>query len=613
MKRPPISLFAFLGASLLPAFQTSAEPTQNLGDMIVTGTRTTVDRDHLPDSVIVFTREDIERLQVSDLPELLKGQAGLDLTNNGGYGKATSLFIRGTNSDHVLVLIDGIKVGSATLGTPSLQHYPIDQIERVEIVKGPHSSLYGSEAIGGVIQIFTRKGISESPRYTLRIGGGSESTYDLSGAVSGVTGNTSYSLGVSHFNTGGIDARTPTSGFFAVNEPDDDGYHNTSVSFQIGKQFSDRLRAKVFALRAQGNTEFDSSDPGSNSDFMNQVVGASITVSPARFWESSLKIGESRDESESFNHTGSPSNIFDTKRFDLNWQNTFTINPLHSLVAGFDYRNDQVSGTTAYDENSRNNKGIYAQYLGNFDKFDIVASFRHDDNEAFGSQQTGSAGFSLGRFGGIRLTGSFGTAFKGPSFNELYFPNFGNPDLKPESSRSWELGMDGDYSWGSWSARIYRTSIDDLIVFKFNPVTFEFKPINVDEALIKGAELEFGTEVAGWAVNTALALISPKDRATGNQLPRRARRSLRLDLSRDFDRFNFGATIVAYDHRFDDTANTTRVAGYATVDLRGTYTVDDHWSISGHINNLLNKRYQTVNTYNQDGINAMVYVRYQSK
>ncbi len=612
MKPTKITTLGLLGASLLLPPLSIAKDIQNLGNMIVTGTRTETDRNHIPDAVKVFTRDDIERLQVQSLVELFNGYAGMNITNNGGQGKATSLFMRGTNSDHVLVLIDGIKVGSATLGSPTFQHYPIDQIERIEIVKGPRSSLYGSEAIGGVIQIFTRTGSSESPRYSVSLGGGSDQTYDLNAVISGKSNDTSYSLGASHFTTSGFDARQPTTGFFAVDEPDDDGYDNTSFSAKIGHKFNDRVEVEAFALHSLGTTEFDATDDF-ESDIVQQVIGATVKIQAARFWQSEFRIGESRDENETFKLSGATPDVFNSKRFDLNWKNLFSITPDHRVTLGFDYRDDEISGTTMYDENSRDNKGIFAQYQGTFDHLDLIASFRNDDNEAFGNKQTGSAGFSFGRFSGIRLVGSFGTAFKGPSFNELYFPGFGNANLKPETSRSYEIGIDGEYGWGYWSARAYRTEIDDLIVFNFNPVTFEFKPENIDKALIKGLEIEFGTELAGWDISSSLSLISPEDVASGNQLQRRSRRSARLDLFRDFGKFNLGASLVAYDHRFDDTSNSTRVGGFATIDLRASYLINHNWSISGHINNLLDKEYQTVNTYNQDDLNAMLIIRYQSQ
>ncbi len=612
MKFTQCTSLSLLGSSLLLALPSAAESPRDLNDIVVTGTRTATDRNHIPDTVKIFTREDIERLQPHDLTDLLKGHSGFNISNNGGKGKATSFFVRGTNSDHVLVLIDGVKVGSATIGSASFQHYPVDQVERIEIVKGPHSSLYGSEAIGGVIQIFTRQGTSASPKHTVSLGYGNDQTYKLDTSISGRDDKTSYNLGVSHFNTGGFDSRQPTLGLFGVNKPDDDGYLQTALSAKITHQFTDKFSANTFFLRSQGTTEFDASDDF-ESDILEQVFGGSLQYAPFDFWTTKLSLGISLDQNETFTLSGVAASEFNTKRFDHSWSNIFTINPNHLLTLGFDYQNDKISGTTTYDESSRNNKGIFAQYQGSFGYLDVVTSLRNDDNEAFGDKQTGSAGFSLGRFSGIRVTGSYGTAFKGPSFNELYFPNFGNVNLNPESSRSYELGIDGEHGVGYWSISAYKTKINDLIDFTFNPVTFEFKPLNINKAVIKGLEVEAGTEIAGWDLAASLSVMSPKDSTTDKQLRRRSRRSARLDISRDFGQFNLGGSIIAYDHNFDDAANAIRVAGYSTVDLRGSYTIDKRWSIHGHINNLLDKNYQSIYTYNQDDINAMLTVRYQSR
>ena len=213
-----------------PAFsQDTSDPTSALSDIVVTATRSETPKNQLATASTVYTRKDIERLQVRTLPELLRGSTGVDVTQTGGYGKISSVFMRGTNSDHVLVLVDGIKVGSVTAGTSPFEYIPLDQVERVEITRGPNSSLYGSEAIGGVIQVFTRKGgkdqPSNKPNVTLETGGGSYNTYRIAGNVSGKVDNTWYNVGTSSLTSQGFNAQRPTPGPFGVNQPDHDGYN----------------------------------------------------------------------------------------------------------------------------------------------------------------------------------------------------------------------------------------------------------------------------------------------------------------------------------------------------------------------------------------------------
>jgi vitamin B12 transporter len=237
-------------AQKLDQAQVKAE-SQALPEMVVTATRTETAKNQLSAATTVYTRSDIERLQAKTFPDLLRGTTGIDITQQGGDGKLTSLFMRGTNSDHVLVLVDGIKVGSATSGTTPFEFIPIDQIERVEIIRGPQSSLYGSEAIGGVIQIFTRKGKQqEQPSVTLDAGGGNYDTWKTSGTVSGKWQDSWYNFGASHYNTQGFNARQPIPGAFGLDQPDNDGYYNTAVNGRIGHRFDNNAEVDASFMRS---------------------------------------------------------------------------------------------------------------------------------------------------------------------------------------------------------------------------------------------------------------------------------------------------------------------------------------------------------------------------
>jgi len=259
----------------LPAAEPIPDEPADLPEMVVTATRSEIDKKQLATATTVYTRQDIERLQSKTLPELLKGTVGLDLTQQGGDGKITSVFMRGTDSSHILVLVDGIKVGSATIGATAFEFIPIDQIERVEIIRGPQSSLYGSEAIGGVIQIFTRKGSrSEQPAVTLDAGGGTYDTIRTAGTVSGKWQNSWYTVGASHYNTQGFDAREPVPGFFGVDQPEHDGYYNTAVNARLGHRFDNEAEIEGSFIRAQGKTEYDGTFQD-KTKFINQVASLS--------------------------------------------------------------------------------------------------------------------------------------------------------------------------------------------------------------------------------------------------------------------------------------------------------------------------------------------------
>ncbi|MEW5703547.1 MAG: TonB-dependent vitamin B12 receptor [Pseudomonadota bacterium] len=584
----------------------------NIDPIIVTATRTAQTADEALASVTVITRKDIERQQAQSIQDLLRGVPGVSIANNGGPGKATSVFLRGTESDHVLVLIDGVKVGSATLGTAPFQHIPIDQIERIEIVRGPRSSLYGSEAIGGVIQIFTRKGGGELKPF-FSAGRGRYGTYDASAGVSGGGENSWFNLSASGIDTDGFNAcrgkPSPGGAGCFTTESDKDDYQNLSGSVRAGYRFENGLEIDTHALRVNGETEFDGNTTN-ESESVQQVLGGKIRFSPVNIWGLTLAAGHSRDKSDNFKN-GIFKSQFETIRKTISSQNDITIADNQILTLGVDYQNDEIDSTTVYAIDSRSNKGLFAQYQGTYGDYDLQLSLRQDDNEQFDRRTTGGAAWGYALSEGLRVTVSYGTAFKAPTFNELYFPGFGNPNLQPEESRSLEIGLSGKAGWGHWALNTYQTSVDNLIAFDASI----FAPANVDQARIRGFEATFKTQIEGWDINTNLTLLDAQDRSNGanrtNQLPRRAQQSFRLEADRGFGEYRFGWTLLAESKRYDDLANTRKLDGYATVDLRAEYIIDKDWRLQARLENMLNKDYETAAFFNQPGRGLFVTLRYQ--
>lgn len=563
-------------------------------------------------SVTVIDRAQIERRQASSVQEALRGVPGLGFSNNGGLGKSTSVFLRGTESDHVLVLIDGIRVGSATLGTASFQDIPIDQVERIEVVRGPRSSLYGADAIGGVIQIFTRKGGGAlTPR--LSASGGSHATQDYSAGLSGGGERGWFNVGGSHLETHGFNACDVRSealgaGCF-VNEPDQDGYRNTGASLRAGYTLSDALDIEGHYLRGEGDNEYDGSVfAGNSTDFVQDVAGARLNWQALPFWRMSVSGGRSRDLSDNF-FEGAFNSTFDNERRSASWQNDFALSAEHRLTLGADWLDDRVAGSTRYIASSRDNAAGFGQYQGRFGEHDITLAARRDDNQQFGGHTTGSLGWGYRFTPTLRLMTSWGSAFKAPTFNELYYPFFGNPNLKPEESDSFELGLAGEHAAVAWSVNAYQTKIDRLIGFDAS-----FNPVNIDKARIRGLELVASTRLAGWDLAGNLSTLDPENRGDdsnrGNQLPRRAKLMARLDADRAVGAWRLGGSLYGEGRRYDDLANRQALGGYVTLDLRAAYAVCRDWSLEGKLANLLDKDYQTARLFNEDGRNAMLTVRY---
>jgi vitamin B12 transporter len=617
-----LALAIALGLSATARAGISADAT-DLDEIVVTGTRTEV---AIEDSLMpaqVIDREEIERTQARSLPELLKGRAGINLTNQGGPGKLTSLFLRGAESDHVLVLVDGIRIGSATAGTATFQDLPVDQIERIEIIRGPRSSLYGSEAIGGVIQIFTRRGGDGfSPHF--RIGAGSHNLREASAGFSNRGERGWISAEGAYQQTDGINAcrgsGTLFQGCFA-DEPDLDGYRNVSVSLRGGFELADALTLEGHFLNADADNEYDGSIFGGNeTETTQRVSGGKLTWTPTDRAKVTVQAGRAWDKSDAyFREAGVRAyvNTFDTQRDTASVQADFALGEGQLLTAGGDWQRDRVTSTTAFTIDSRDNTAVFLEYQGRFGAHQIQASVRNDDNEQFGDHATGSLGWGMDLGRGFKLNASYGTGFKAPTFNDLYYPFGGNPELEPEESKSLNVGI-AQYGDGwNWTFNGFETRIDSLTGYD----SF-FNLVQVDKARIRGAELTFAAVVVGWDLSTQLSYADPRARARhtaegidnpnyDNLLPRRAPRTGRIDVDRSFGDFRFGTTLNAASARYDDAANSVRVGGYATLDLRVEYAVAADWTLQARATNVFDREYETIAWYNQPGREYGLSLRYQ--
>jgi len=578
-----------------------------LDEIVVTATRTPHTAEETLAATTVITRRDIERGQAQSIQEVLAGHAGIGLASNGGVGQAAGVFLRGTQSGHVLVLIDGIKVGSATLGTTAFQDIPVDAIERIEIVRGPLSSLYGSEAIGGVIQLFTRRGGGEmTPSASVMLG--SFNTKKTTATLSGGSENAWFNIGASHFDTDGFNACKGALGAacFTV-EPDKDGYRNSALNLRGGYRFQPGTELDLHFLHAAGKVEFDGSFQN-QMDSLQQVLGASLKHQVNDRWNLKFSVGQSRDESENFLN-GASTTVFNTRRDSYTWQNDLSLATDHLLTLGVDRLEDRVSGTTAYTVSRRDDTGLFAQYQGRVGGNDIQLALRRDNNSQFGHHSTGNIAWGRALSNDIRASLSYGTAFKAPTFNQLYWPGFGNSNLSPERSRSLEIGLSGKFLAGRWSANIFETRVADLIGFDN-----AFNLVNIHSARIRGMEGAASLRLGEWDARINLTLQSPEQQSgvnSGNLLNRRAEQSLRLDLDRAIGAWNVGGTFRAEGRRYEDLANTVKLPGYGLVDLRAEYKLAKDWQVQAKLENLFDKDYETAHLYNQPGRSVFVTLRYQ--
>jgi vitamin B12 transporter len=608
---------SLLAQSVVLAFASPSYSAENidLEDVVVTASRTPQLRESVIGDVTVINSEEIQRSGQATLVELLQLQPSIEITSNGGAGKTAGIFIRGSNSSHVVVLIDGIRVNSATLGTTTFENLPISQIDKVEILRGPASSLYGQDAIGGVIQIFTKKGVGK-PRFYGSIGYGTYDTKIVEAGVSGQINDTSFALNLSGSDTNSFSAIDSNNSNFN----DDDGYRNFAFNTSITQKLVEGHEIGLQLFNSDGKTRFDNSfnlgDFSSKADIQQQSLAFTSKNQFLPFWVSNLKVGFSKDkvksydEIEPFNNPFNPTK-FDTEQTQINWQNDISL-PVGTLTLMYDRLEEDVESTTDYDKTNRINEGYVASYLANIDAHSLQASLREDHNSQFGNYVTGGIGYAYSFNQNWRATASYGSAFKAPTFNDLYFPGFNNPNLVPEKSDNIEASLRYQDESTNLSATIYENKIRNLIAFDFATFTIE----NLNKTVIQGLSLTGSQRWGNLQLQASIDIQSPRDDATDNLLARRANRHGALNLSYNWGDWRFGAETTASSKRYNNLANTVDLDGYALFNLTAAYQVNNDWTVQARANNVLDKNYVLAVDgngidYNTPGANLFVNLRWQ--
>ncbi len=588
-----VLLLGFIPASPLLADTLERENALKLPQTLITGNRQVEARSDSTSANSVFTRDDIDRLQPTSLTDLLSRVPGVQVARSGGRGGLPGIYIRGTKSAQSLVLVDGQRMANATSADSNLQYLNIDQIERVEVLRGSRSVIYGSDAIGGVIQIFTRRGSAQAPQLRLHSAVGSYGSTLNSLGISGGDRQTRYNLSGSLENTAGIN-RTTVS--YPVDN-DHDAYRNKSVSLNLSHNLTETVEVGVSALKNTGKTELDAMyGQKGYSDFDISSVGGFIDAQLNDRWNSRVEWGHSENREKTRDKLSPDVYAFNTYRDSLNWQNNLSLNDQHSLIVGADSYEDRVRSSTVFDEDSRWNHAAFVQHRFNGDYFSTELGVRHDQNQQFGSHNTWSASLSVPLTVDNEVLLSYSEGFRAPTFNDLYYPQYGNPALKPEYSKSYELQWRSQLTDSSrLEASIYRTDIRDAIV-----ADADFIQQNIGAARINGFESALHQEWFGWQSSLGVAIIDPRDRDTGHTLSRRARRTLSLDLDRQFDRIGVGASWQAVSNSFNDDDNKQPIGGYGLLGLRGNWIASPQVRLEVKVDNLLDKSF-TRALYSYDG------------
>ena len=619
------SVFRFVagGVSLAIGSAFAAAPATDVAETVVTATRTPVQAARLTRDVSVITRDDIARAGPTSLPELLSREAGIEFASNGGDGRQSSLFIRGTNSNQSVVLIDGVRVVSATTGATALEQIPLEQIERIEIVRGPVSGLYGADAIGGVVQIFTRQGRgTPTPHFSLAAG--NDGTWRVGAGIGGVLGDTSFAVDVTHRTTDGGFSATNASSQWSYN-PDEDGYRNTAYSIRVNHLLAEGHEVGFNAFQAFGRAQYDANKDltGQFDDIQKNRVQANSVYLKNQLterWHSTLTLSQAVDRSENFapSQPWGDYSFFKTTQDTLTWQNDLALGAAGQLTAGYEHQKQKVSSTQEFTVSNRQNNAVFAGWNGEFGANLLNASLRHDNNSQFGGKTTGTLGYGYRINDAVKLTANWGTAFRVPTFNDLYWPDdgngyVGNPALKPETSRNAEVGAEFRGALGQLKLAAFENRVDDLINGYDCSGGFPCTSSNVNKATIKGVSLTGSTVLAGTTLRGNVNWQDPRDDITDKRLTYRSEWYGTLDVSRPFDQLTLGSTLRVAGSRYADSGNTKELGGYALVDLYADYALNPTTRLFARVNNAFDRDYTQLAGYNTAGREWLVGVNWQPK
>ncbi len=588
---------AILGIAIGSSLSAQAEEAKALDTIQVTASRSEVSIEKTLASVTVITRSDIERSQAPDVADLLSQQAGLDIVRSGGTGANISVFTRGSNSNHTLILINGVRVNTAMQGSYDFSNLPIAMIERIEIVRGPRAALWGSDAIGGVIQIFTRE---KSSYAEFRAGSYGRAEFDAGFGH----GDDENNFGVS-FGYGTAEGFSATNanypfGFY----PDNDGYRNSHLLLN-GKLAIGTHSLSAFVSAKNTHHEFDQGETDRRSREVGVVLKGQITD----IWRHSISVSHSYDHLE----TPAFASVFGNRRLGFDWINTIDANEQNSINVGVNWSQEngfnENGGLVSIDQ-TRRNAGLFATWRGEFARNIFELAARHDDNSQFGSKTTGQAAWGFEITDAIKIRTSWGQGFRAPNFNELYYPGFfgffaGNPLLRPESSRSAELGLNFKINeQQSLEVSAYNTKVTDLIAFE----GVNFSADNVDHARLKGAEVEYKFKGERFSLSANAGWQDARDLDNDTKLLRRADRKLNINTGFKInDQWDWGLDLQAASERPDFGPATP---GYGRVDARLAFHFANAWTLEARVENLGDNDYELIPGFNTPGRSGMVTLRW---
>lgn len=562
----------------------------------------------------VVTREEIDRWQSKSVADVMRRLPGVDIAQYGGLGQQSSLFIRGTESRHVLVLIDGVRLNQAGIsGSSDLSQIPISLVQRIEFVRGARSAVYGSDAIGGVVNIITGR---SKPGTTLTAGVGSNGYQSYDGSTQQMLGpNTRVTLAGNYTYTKGYDVVANYPDVYGdPAQKDRDGFMSKSLYGSVEQQFSDELSGFVRGYGYDNRTAYDSS-------LSYNVPGALVDTRQlySQMWDTGLRFNRDIYSTQliaSYSHTkdynydprlgryAEPATLDEVEQYNLQWGNTVAVG-YGTVSAGVDWQKQtsEPNTSTVTEGQEQRNTGLYATAQQKLGSVTLEGAVRGDDNNTFGWHNTWQTSAAWEFVDGYSVFASYGTAFKAPNLSQLYSGVYGNRDLDPEKSKQWEGGFEGLTGPVNWRLSGYRNDIDNLI--DSDPTTFRY--YNIAKATIKGVEATASFDTGPLSHTVSYDYVDPRDGNTNEILVRRAKQQVKYQLDYTIYDFDWSLSYQYLGERYDKdfntsyTTRTVKLGGVSLWDLAVSYPVTSQLTVRGRIANLFDKDYETVYGYQTPG------------
>ncbi len=589
------SLLAVAVASLLPyasfsfAQDTSADET-----VVVTANRFEQKQASVLSATTVISRQEIEQYQANSLTEVLRRVPGVEIAQNGGRGHNASVFMRGTNSDHVLVLVDGVRIDSAAGGV-AINHFPLGLVERLEVIRGPGAAMYGSDAVGGVINIITRSHRGNNlKQVTTGIGSNQTRKGDVV-AKADVNEQGHLQLAAGFEKTDGYDIKSTQTGV-------DYGYESQNLMGGYEHRFNDNWLGYVSASWFDSDVEYNSSGSVYHGFSDNQSFTGQLNYEGAKL-KSLVTLNYQQTENLDYSQSEGKDNASTRANIDLTqiqWANIYQLNEYVELGGGVDGRreslgDDALSYGYAHSlaGESRDTKGIFGSGKLTISDWVLEANVRHDKHDKYDEHTTWSvaAGYQLGEYHRVRA--SYGTAYKAPSYSDLTT----TPDLEAEESRNIEVGVSGDYSFARWNISAYDNKVDNLIIWYEG--SSGWYSDNVD-ARIKGLEMDVNFDT-GPINHTLVAEFKDHEDDNGVQLARRAKQNYKWITSAQFGDVEVNTTYTFTGKRLDlpktEATDEDYIPATNLWDVSVGYWVSDAFVVRTRVENLFNEQYETAVGY----------------